>query len=161
MFYHTSHGIFRLEKYFGHKPFGPVFDFGFAGVDFFFVLSGFIMIHVHAGDIGQPRMLAAYLWKRFSRIYPAYWIVLAAIVPVYFLVPSFGLGHEREPGVIVRAIVLFPHPETHLVLGVAWTLVYEVFFYLLFGLLILDKRIGVLVFVGWMACLLAYPWFET
>jgi exopolysaccharide production protein ExoZ len=72
VFYHTSHGIFRLEKYFGHKPFGPVFDFGFAGVDFFFVLSGFIMIHVHAGDIGQPRMLAAYLWKRFSRIYPAY-----------------------------------------------------------------------------------------
>lgn len=159
--FHTSHGIFDLPKYFGHKPFGPIFDFGYAGVDFFFVLSGFIMMYVHANDIGQRRALGAYLWKRFSRIYPAYWVVLAAIVPVYILVPSFGVGHEREPGVIVRAIVLFPHPETHLVLGVAWTLVYEIFFYLLFGLLILDKRIGMLVFVGWMACVLAYPWFES
>jgi exopolysaccharide production protein ExoZ len=159
--YHTSHGIFRLERYFGHEPFGPIFDFGFAGVDFFFVLSGFIMMHVHADDLGQPRALGAYLGKRFSRIYPAYWVVLAAMVPVYFLVPDFGIGHEREPGVILRAIVLFPHPETHLVLGVAWTLVYEVFFYLLFGLLILDKRIGMLVFVGWTACVLAYPWFEN
>src|SRR4051794_15071476 len=94
--YHTSHGIFRLDKYFGHKPFGHVFDFGFAGVDFFFVLSGFIMMHVHGRDIGQPRAFASYLWKRFSRIYPAYWIVFAAILPVYFLVPSFGLGHERD-----------------------------------------------------------------
>ena len=159
--YHASHGIFRLPKYFDHKPFGSVFDFGYAGVDFFFVLSGFIMMHVHWQDIDQPRALGAYLWKRLTRIYPIYWIVLAVILPVYFLVPQFGLGHERDPDVIVRAIFLFPHPETHLVLGVAWTLVYEVFFYLLFALLILDKRIGMLIFAGWMVCVLAYPWFES
>src|SRR5260221_9879970 len=85
--FHASVGIFALDKYFGHKPFGPVFDFGFAGVDFFFVLSGFIMMHIHAADIGQPRALRAYLWKRFTRIYPAYWAVLIVLTPVFFLVP--------------------------------------------------------------------------
>ncbi len=161
VFYHTSHGIFRLEKYFGHKPFGPLFDFGFAGVDFFFVLSGFIMMHVHAKDFGQPRALGAYFWKRFTRIYPAYWVVLAAVVPIYFLVPSFGKGHECDSDVIVRTIALFPHPKMHMVLGVAWTLVYEVFFYVLFAVLILHRRLGMILFVGWTACVLAYPWFES
>jgi peptidoglycan/LPS O-acetylase OafA/YrhL len=159
--YHTSHGIFRLPKYFGHKPFGPIFDFGFAGVDFFFVLSGFLMIWVHAKDIGQPRAFGAYLWKRFSRIYPAYWVVLIAIIPVYFLVPSFGIGHERDVDVIVRAIFLYPHPEMHVVLGVSWTLVYEVFFYVIFGLLILNRPLGIVVMLGWTVGLQTYPFADS
>jgi peptidoglycan/LPS O-acetylase OafA/YrhL len=100
------------------------------------------------------------LWKRFSRIYPAYWVVLALILPVFFFMPTFGHGHERDLDVIIRAIALFPHPETRLVLGVAWTLVYEVFFYLLFALLILNRRIGLLVFATWAACVCCYPWFD-
>lgn len=159
--YHTSHGIFFLPKYFDHKPFGPVFDFGYAGVDFFFVLSGFIMMHVHAADIGQPRAIMAYLWKRFTRIYPAYWAVLLAIVPVYFLVPQFGKGHETELDVIWRAVLLFPHPESNMVLGVAWTLVYEIFFYLLFGLLILHRPTGLVVLFAWGVGVLGYAWFES
>src|SRR5436305_9906897 len=88
--FHASGSIFALAKYFDCKPFGRVFDFGYAGVDFFFVLSGFLMMHVHAQDFGQPRKLGAYCWKRFTRIYPAYWVVLALIVPVYFLLPGVG-----------------------------------------------------------------------
>lgn len=158
--YHTSHGIFRLDKYFGHKPFGVIFDFGFAGVDFFFVLSGFIMMHVHARDIGKPSAIGSYLWKRLTRIYPAYWVVLLAILPVFYFNPHFGAGVETRPDVVWRAFLLVPHPEGHPVLGVAWTLVYEVFFYLLFGLLILNRRVGILVFVAWTSCVLAYPWFD-
>ena len=159
--FHASGSIFALPKYFGHKPFGLLFDFGFAGVDFFFVLSGFIMMHVHAQDIDQPRALGAYLWKRFSRIYPVYWVVLAAILPVFFLIPNFGVGHERDPGAIFRSVFLMPSSESQMVLSVAWTLVYEVFFYLLFGLLILSRRIGLAVFVTWTGLILAYPWLES
>ena len=159
VFYHTSHGIFRLPKYFGHKPFGPIFDFGFAGVDFFFVLSGFIIMYAHARDLGEPRRLGAYLWKRFSRVYPAYWIVLAAILPVYFLIPDFGLASQRDPDVIARAIFLFPHPDGYPVLGVAWTLVNEIFFYAFFALLILNKRFGIAIFLAWSGLVIAYPWY--
>jgi peptidoglycan/LPS O-acetylase OafA/YrhL len=52
-------------------------EVGWAGVDFFFVLSGFIIWHVHAGDIGQDGRLGRYLWNRFTRLYPVYWAVLA------------------------------------------------------------------------------------
>ncbi len=158
--FHASGSIFNLPKYFGHKPFGPLFDFGFAGVDFFFVLSGFIIMHVHGADIGKPRALAAYLWKRFSRIYPAYWVVLALIVPVYFLVPSYGAGHERDAGVLLRSVLLYP--QQHTVLSVAWTLVYEVFFYLLFGLCIIpDRRFGAVVVLVWMGAIFVGPWSEN
>ncbi len=159
--FHTSGSIFALPKYFGSKPYGQIFDFGGAGVDFFFVLSGFIMMHVHSRDLGQPREIAPYLWKRFTRIYPAYWVALALVAPVYFLMPQFGFGWEREPDVILRAFFLFPHPQTHMVLGVAWTLVYEMFFYLLFGLLILNKRLGILIFLTWTVCVLGFAMFKT
>ena len=157
LLFHTSGSIFNLPKYFGHKPFGPVFDFGFAGVDFFFVLSGFIMMHAHADDLGQPRAIGAYWWKRFTRIYPAYWVVLAVLVSLFYLAPHFGAGHERDAGVVVRSVFLIPHPEGQQVLTVAWTLVYEVFFYVLFGLLILNRRIGTALFIGWAILVVAQP----
>ena len=156
---HTNHSIFRLEKYFGHEPAGRLFACAFSAIDFFYVLCGFIMLHVHAKDIDQPRELGSYLWKRFSRIYLFYWVVLAVTLPVYFLVPTFGVGFERDPDVIIRSFLLAPHPEFHMVFGIAWTLVYEVLFYLLFGLLILNKRLGIAVFLVWGCLVLAHPLF--
>ncbi len=60
---------------FGPFPASGLFAFGHAGVDFFFVLSGFIILHVHAGDIGRPVRLGHYLQRRFTRVYPFYWVV--------------------------------------------------------------------------------------
>jgi exopolysaccharide production protein ExoZ len=156
---HTNHSIFRLDKYFGHEPFGRLFAGAVGGIDFFYVLCGFIMLHVHARDIDQPREFGSYLWKRFSRIYLFYWVVLAVVLPIFFLVPHFGVGFERDPDVIIRSILLVPHPQFHMVFGVAWTLVYEVLFYFLFGLLILNKRLGVIVLAVWGCFVLAYSLF--
>jgi peptidoglycan/LPS O-acetylase OafA/YrhL len=47
------------------------------------------------------------------------------------------------------------------VLGVAWTLVYEVFFYALFGVFIVNRRAGVLLFLAWTAGMIAYPWLSN
>jgi exopolysaccharide production protein ExoZ len=153
--------MWRPAKYFGYQPFGQIFDFGFAGVDFFFVLSGFIILHVHSDDIGQPRALGAYLLKRFCRIYPVYWVIFLLTLPVYLLVPSFGFGYERDPDVFVRAFLLIPHPQRHVVLTVSWTLVHEIFFYVLFGSLIFNKRFGLAVFLAWGGCVLAFASFDS
>jgi len=62
-----------------------VAQFGHAGVDFFFVLSGFIIFFVHGKDIGKPSRLPHYVWRRFIRIYPVYWAVtLISIVLAFF-----------------------------------------------------------------------------
>jgi hypothetical protein len=45
---------------------------GFLGVDFFFVLSGFIILNAHADDPATGRALESYVFKRLNRIYVPY-----------------------------------------------------------------------------------------
>lgn len=47
------------------------FTFGHSGVDFFFVLSGFIIWFIHSEDIGKPNRFKNFALKRLARIYPA------------------------------------------------------------------------------------------
>jgi peptidoglycan/LPS O-acetylase OafA/YrhL len=150
---HTSGGIFALPKYFDGSPFGRFFAFGTAGVDFFFVLSGFIIAHVHGGDIGRPDRLRPYFWKRFTRVYPAYWAALLPLLPVFLLMPGIGKGYESDLYVILCSFLLFPMPDIGPVLGVAWSMCYEVLFYLLFGALIASRRWGGLLFAAWVGLL--------
>jgi peptidoglycan/LPS O-acetylase OafA/YrhL len=162
--FHASGSICAMPKYFDTRPFGRIFDFGYAGVDFFFVLSGFLMMHVHRPDLDKPRRLGSYLWKRFTRIYLPYWIVLSVVLPVFLFVPQFGTGQEREWSTIVTSIFLIPHPGSAFVLVVAWTLAFEIFFYLLFAVLILNRRVGACLFAVWIGLILcpyrieAFPW---
>ena len=80
----------------GRLPLFGLFRFGHAGVDFFFVLSGFIIYYIHQGEIGQQRFLPAYLYKRFARIYPTYWIVLLFFSLVIFVQPDKGSAGRRS-----------------------------------------------------------------
>jgi peptidoglycan/LPS O-acetylase OafA/YrhL len=155
--FHANHSIFNAPKYFGYQPVGSLFDFGPSAIDFFFVLSGFILTYVHKDDINRPRALVGYLWRRYSRAYLFYWLVLAAVVPIFFAFPHFGYGDERTPDLIVRSIFLLPHPETRTVIIASWTMVYEVFFFAMFGVLILNRRLGVALFIAWMAGCLLVP----
>lgn len=142
------HAELLNAAYFGVASFGRLFAFGHAGVDFFFVLSGFIIFRVHAGDLGRPERLRSYAVKRFRRVYLPYWAALLLIVPVFFLVPGFGQGFETRPDALLAAVTLFPDPRGY-TLAVAWTLSYEIFFYLLFGIAILSPRLGVALIGLW------------
>ena len=72
--YHLG-GMIAVEKYFGQPIFGIPFSFGDAGVEFFFVLSGFIILTAHRKDISKPYRVISYLKKRIARIYTTYWII--------------------------------------------------------------------------------------
>jgi len=71
------------NRYFGQDAFGGLLLDGHVGVDFFFVLSGFIIATVHLPDIGDRTRLGHYAGRRFFRIMPPYWMILSVIVPVY------------------------------------------------------------------------------
>lgn len=115
--------------------FGFFFPGGDGGVDLFFVLSGFIIYHIHSSDFGKRDRLKSYLIKRFIRIYPVYWIVTILLIVLHFFLPQFGLGNETQPLTILRSFLLIP--STHApILHAAWTLIYEVLFYISFGFLI-------------------------
>ncbi|CAM4421473.1 acyltransferase family protein [Palleronia rufa] len=74
--------VYTVTDILGRQPLWNGFDMGYAGVEIFFVLSGFIMFHVHSGDFGRRDRFGPYISKRMTRIYPFFWIALSAIGPV-------------------------------------------------------------------------------
>ena len=63
--------LFLVETKYTAAGVLPAFTlYGIAGVDLFFVLSGFIMVAVAGRDIGPIE----FLWRRATRIYPTYWL---------------------------------------------------------------------------------------
>jgi exopolysaccharide production protein ExoZ len=149
--FHDSARIFSLPQYWGTKPFGRLFDFGDSGVFFFFVLSGFIILHAHYRDLDQPTRVKNYVWKRFRRIYPFYWVVLFLTLLVYFSVGRFRSGTETHPDVILDSFLLLHLYSLHTVIMVSWTLFHEILFYALFALAIWRRRLGFTVLGAWLA----------
>lgn len=148
-------------RFYGEHPFsGHLQNFN-VGIDFFFVLSGFIITWVHWRDIGDPSRLANYAAKRFLRIYPPYWGVMIPLAILYLGSPTAGIPSQRDPLNIVLSIFLLP-AASQPVLGVAWTLVHEVFFYGVFAGVIAAGRSGLAVFPMWALAILAVDrWGES
>ena len=154
LLYHATITIGRT-KYAGVDPLLGLFRFGHAGVDFFFVLSGFIITYAHRSDLGHPASYRRYIWRRLTRIYPAYWSALAVAVVLFILMPQSGPPYARDPLAISLSALLWP--QAHLpVLGVAWTLSHEMLFYLIFGFAIFWPRVIASVFVLWQAGVIVY-----
>lgn len=71
----------------------PFFARGYLGVDFFFVLSGFIITHVYLASLAYPNRSAVqiFLWHRFIRLYPVHLTVLTGLVVIIFLAGAAGI----------------------------------------------------------------------
>jgi exopolysaccharide production protein ExoZ len=152
---HHASAFVQTPAYYDQPVMGGMFDWGFAGVDFFFVVSGFVIFWSNRAALGRPTATRQYLWRRFVRIYPIYWLVTAPIVIGYFVLPIASTGTETEVLSILGSLTLFPtHKFPHL--SVAWTLSYEMMFYLLFALLIVNIRAGAAVLVLWQLTTLTW-----
>ena len=127
---------------------GGVFTNGYAGVDLFFVISGFIMVFVTRDSGHGPKAAADFLFARATRIYPVWW-AFAAFMAAYMIgmhgLSGYGQGWDAisrsEPlgEYLFKSFLLVPQVEFP-ILGVGWTLVHEMYFYAVFTVFMLLPR---------------------
>ena len=118
------------------NPF-PNMTVGAAGVDIFFVISGFIMVYSTARVFQKPGAGIRFLLRRVARVVPLYW----AITTIFVFLTIRASRHLTPPDYSIPHIVasylflFYPRPEYGdfpLYLQ-GWTLNYEMFFYLCFS----------------------------
>lgn len=114
-------------------------DFGAAGVDVFFVISGFIIATTTRGQ-GGVRAAGDFLWRRFRRVAPIYWLLSLPILI------GIARGGALSPDVAAATFLFWPFSGLEMTfpaLGPGWTLCFEMLFYAGFGLAMAGgKRVG-------------------
>ncbi|MBL0726219.1 acyltransferase [Piscinibacter sp. HJYY11] len=148
LLYHLG-ATLALDKYFGVDLYEHIFGFGGARIPFFFVLSGFLLTIVYARDIGSPARAPGFLWRRAFRVYPTYWIILLVVMAPALFFESLRDAIPHDPLVLVKTFLLIPqHPSVAgatgaPVLVAAWTLHYEIAFYLVLAVWIWSRVAGI------------------
>lgn len=156
-------------------PITAVFDQGYLGVTFFFVLSGFVLTWSMRPGVST----STFYWRRFARIWPATMVALLFAIPVFYFIgfgqstPWFELK-SFDVGILLLSVVLLQGWWSNPVIffsgnPAAWTLTFEAFFYALHpwvsrllgrwstrGALIFASAIVVWVF-GYRAGVLLWP----
>jgi len=113
----------------------PDMKVGYAGVDIFFVVSGFIMVHASDRLFGTPDGAHNFLKQRLIRIVPLYWTVTTLYLAIALAAPH--LPHKAySPSMVAASYLFFPWLASdgleEPVVGQGWTLNYEMLFYILF-----------------------------
>lgn len=111
---------------------------GAAGVDIFFVVSGFVMVVSSRRMASQPYAWWTFIQHRIVRIVPLYWLLTTAKLMLVFFFADLALRSNLDFDYIARSYLFFPVVDGagHFrpLLPVGWTLTYEFLFYLLFAL---------------------------
>jgi exopolysaccharide production protein ExoZ len=113
---------------------GGAFGLGAAGVDVFFVISGFIMWMT---TCGRPAAPARFLVRRAQRIIPLYWGLTLLVAAVAVLIPAAFPSMQVTGEAMANSLLFIPYRDpagliAPLVIP-GWTLNYEMFFYLVFA----------------------------
>lgn len=113
--------------------------FRFFGVDLFFIMSGFLMVTITRGKFQDPVNALKFLYARLAKIYPIYWIFTSLVLIVYLIRPEWVNSYQGNQVDILSSFLLIPEQTLPLII-VAWTLVHEMYFYIVFTVIILFVR---------------------
>jgi peptidoglycan/LPS O-acetylase OafA/YrhL len=126
--YHAAFGRLLVESSRGHGISAYLAAVGYHGVDIFFVLSGFL---IYGALVDKPVRYAVFLKRRVRRIYPTFlavlalYLVLSVVFPERSKLPSEGtVGYVLANALLLPGVFRIPPIVT-----VAWSLSYEIFFY--------------------------------
>jgi peptidoglycan/LPS O-acetylase OafA/YrhL len=114
-----------------------IFSYGYTGVSFFFILSGFVLTWSHRPGVGTGR----FYWNRVARIWPLHVLTMVVSMWVPMLGTSSPPSWSAVPFVLTLTQAWIPGSGFLSAFnGVSWSLSCEAFFYLLFPLLFLRLR---------------------
>jgi exopolysaccharide production protein ExoZ len=138
-----------------------------AGVDLFFVVSGFVMVLSSEKLFAAPGGARRFLERRVARIVPLYW--LSAVIVLAAVLRGAAAGKVLAPtlGEIVSSFAFIPWPRAldgapRPIHSLGWTLEYEMFFYVVFASFVwLRREQAVAAVVAALGALVAWNWFAT
>jgi exopolysaccharide production protein ExoZ len=121
---------------------GASFPGGASGVDMFFVISGFIMVHI---TTQRPVGPGQFMLDRVARISPPYWVITFLMAAVLIVAPNVFRSASFDMATLLTSLLFIPWPSTAVpgtapLLQIGWTLNYEMFFYAIFALAMMVSR---------------------
>jgi peptidoglycan/LPS O-acetylase OafA/YrhL len=105
------------------------FSIGPAGVDLFFIISGFIMCKATEGKSISP---ASFMVARVKRIIPLYWSLSFIALSIFLVRPEL-VNSSGGTTTVLHSFTLIPTGEKLLIQN-GWTLSFEFLFYAIFAL---------------------------
>ena len=125
------------------------FDIGAAGVDIFFVISGFVL---WTSVSERPVGALAFLRQRLARVAPLYWLLTLVVAGLALIWPALFFDANPTWSHVLLSLAFVAHFNPNgmpfPVISAGWSLNYEMVFYLLMaGALLLpkDRRFGALI----------------
>lgn len=122
------------------------------GVDIFFVISGFIMFTIGKDRFGAKGASWHFFARRLVRVVPVYWI-FNILMLISLLLFSHRINHNNVSWVdVVTSFLFIPHHNSFgaysPIITLGWTLNFEMFFYVLFALALLFRRVLGMILLG-------------
>jgi exopolysaccharide production protein ExoZ len=118
----------------GVEPQGIFYRIGYAAVDLFFLISGFIMVVTTSP---QPPSALSFCLNRICRVIPLYYLATLIVFVVAQIEPSVFHTSEASLSDLVNSLLFIPFEKSpgriYPLYFLGWTLNYEMFFYALFG----------------------------
>ncbi len=104
-----------------------------AGVDLFFVISGFIMVVASERLFARPGGAATFAARRVARIVPLYWLFTTLYVLIQLATRKPVGGADLAASYLFWPRDIFGDGIARPIFTLGWTLNYEMFFYVLFA----------------------------
>ena len=163
----AGHSTDYLRGQNGVVPAALAWVHGPAGVDIFFVISGFVMMLSSGRLLEKAHPARLFLWRRALRIVPLYWVVTALKLLLITISPALSVRGRPSAWNMVASFLFIPslNPEGEIrpLITPGWTLNFETMFYLLFALALVfgkgrgtgEQRRGLVRFLAPMIMALA------
>jgi exopolysaccharide production protein ExoZ len=137
-----GHFQFDMARYVTHETGLPNLMMGNAGVDLFFVLSGFVIVYASEHLFAKPAGQWTFFQHRLIRIVPLYWIITTIYIAIAAVAPAFDKSYSAAT--ILGSYFFIPVPRldgiVEPIVGQGWTLNYEMLFYVVFAVAVAAPR---------------------